>query len=264
MIPFLRWAGSKRKLLPVLREYWDDRTGKYIEPFMGSACFFFAIKPEAAVIGDTNEELVQTFEAVRDNPVAVHNYLRPLRRNETTYYIVRDSWDCYKEPARTAARFIYLNRLCFNGIYRTNTKGEFNVPYGGESTGSFPSLKHLKEIGEALQKATICRNDFEQTLNAAKSGDFVYLDPPYSVENRRVFKQYGSSVFGLADLERLARRLIELDSSGVSFVLSYAMCEEALRLFKRWRIRRRMTTRNVSGFAEHRRQAVELLITNIK
>jgi DNA adenine methylase len=263
MTPFLRWAGSKRKLLPDLQTFWNARSEKYIEPFMGSACFFFAIQPDAAVLGDTNEELVKTFEAVRDDPVAVHNYLRPLRRNEATYYTVRDSWDCYGESARTAARFIYLNRLCFNGIYRTNTQGEFNVPYSGEATGSFPSLKHLREVSKALQKATICKSDFERTLDAAEPGDFVYLDPPYSVANRRVFKQYGSAVFGSADLERLARRLVELDSRKVSFVLSYAMCEEALRLFKRWKIRRRMTTRNVSGFAEHRRRAVELLVTNI-
>jgi DNA adenine methylase len=263
MTPFLRWAGSKKKLLPDLQTFWNGKSGKYIEPFMGSACFFFAIEPKAAVLGDTNEELVETFEAVRDDPIAVHNYLRPLARNEATYYKVRDSWDCHGKSARTAARFIYLNRLCFNGIYRTNTQGKFNVPYGGGPTGSFPSLKQLREISKALQKATLCKSDFEETLDAATSGDFVYLDPPYSVENRRVFKQYGSAVFGLSDLERLARRLIELDKSGVFFVLSYAMCEEALRLFSCWKIRRRMTTRNVSGFAEHRRRAVELLVTNI-
>jgi DNA adenine methylase len=262
MTPFLRWAGSKRKLLPDLQTYWDDRCGKYVEPFMGSACLFFAVEPKTAVLGDTNGDLVETFTAVRENPVAVHNYLKPLARNEERYYRVRDSWASAGQRPRTAARFIYLNRLCFNGIYRTNAHGEFNVPYGGEGSGSFPSLKDLTEASLALQTATILKCDFERTLDFAKSGDFVYLDPPYSVANRRVFKQYGASVFGLSDLERLADRLIELDRGGVLFVLSYAMCGEALRLFGRWRVRRRMTARNVSGFAKHRRRAVELLVTN--
>ena len=263
MAPFLRWAGSKKRLLPHLARFSTNGNGKYFEPFMGSACLFFAIEPETAVLGDTNQELVETFQAVRENPVAVHNYLRPLRRDEITYYKVRDFWDCQGEAARIAARFIYLNRLCFNGIYRTNTRGEFNVPYSGDSTGSIPSLKNLRAASTTLQKATIYNTDFETVIDAANAGDFVYLDPPYSVSNRRVFKQYGSSVFGLSDLERLSRRLIKLDHDGVFFVLSYAMCEEALRLFKRWKIQRRIVTRNVSGFAQHRRRAVELLVTNI-
>src|SRR5438552_7476153 len=252
MKPFLRWAGSKKKLLPDLLKYWAEcSVQKYVESFMGSASLFFALQPKAAVLGDTNKELVKTFEAVRDDPVAVHNFLKPLRVNKKTYYDVRDSWNDSDELAKTAARFIYLNRLCFNGIYRTNVKGIFNAPYSGESTGSLPSLQHLEEISRVLRSATIKWGDFEETLGLADSGDFVYLDPPYSVANRRVFKQYGASVFGLSDLKRLSRQLVRLDTRGVLFVLSYAMCEEALHLFKRWRFQRRMVTRNVSGFAEH-------------
>ena len=261
--PFLRWAGSKRKLVPELRNYWNDAKGRYIEPFMGSACLFFAVQPRRAVLGDTNGELVRTFKAVRNDPAAVFHFLRPLRRDPQFYYAVRRSWREEQNSARFAARFIYLNRLCFNGIYRTNVLGEFNVPYGGNSTGAFPSLVHLNQISAALQGARICRSDFEQVLSTARCGDFVYLDPPYSVANRRIFKQYGPAVFGRADLERLASCLRQLDARGVEFVLSYALCEEALRLFKKWNLRRRTTMRNVSGFAKHRRQAVELIATNI-
>src|SRR2546429_8391372 len=113
MIPFLRWAGSKRKLVPDLEPFWASATGKYIEPFMGSACLFFSIEPQAAILGDTNNDLVETFKTVRDNPRAVHNHLRVLRRNEIAYYKIRDEWPHCETSARRAARFIYLNRLCF-------------------------------------------------------------------------------------------------------------------------------------------------------
>ena len=264
MKPFLRWAGSKRKLLPDLLKYWAACSAKqYVEPFMGSASLFFALQPRAAVLGDTNRELVETFESVRDSPRAVYDFLTSLDHTEETYYAVRDSRTYSGSPAKAAARFIFLNRLCFNGIYRTNASGSFNVPYSGEATGTFPTLEQLEEISLALQGATIMWSDFEDTISTATAGDFGYLDPPYSVANRRVFKQYGASVFGLSDLKRLSRSLVQLNNRGASFVLSYATCEEALRLFRRWKIQRRIVTRNVSGFAQHRRRAVELLVTNI-
>ena len=119
MKPFLRWAGSKKKLLPDLLKYWAEcSVQKYVEPFMGSASLFFALQPKAAVLGDTNKELVKTFEAVRDDPVAVHNFLKPLRVNKKTYYDVRDSWNDSDELAKTAARFdAALRKLPESGAF---------------------------------------------------------------------------------------------------------------------------------------------------
>src|SRR3954452_19394807 len=137
MKPFLRWAGSKKKLLPDLLTYWTACAAKkYFEPFMGSASLFFALQPKTAVLGDTNKELVETFEAVRDSPRAVYSFLSDLAHTKETYYAVRDTWTGCEDRARAAARFIFLNRLCFNGIYRTNADGDFNVPYSGDATGA--------------------------------------------------------------------------------------------------------------------------------
>lgn len=250
-------------MIPYLRQYWGSGFERYVEPFMGSACLFFALEPKAAVLGDTNQELVSAFKSIRLNPTRVHALLSKLPLGEEQYYQLRDEQPAATDPLYPAARFVYLNRFCFNGIYRTNTRGKFNVPFGGERSGALPTLPQLIEASGLLRRAAIRNGDFETTLAECAAGDFVYLDPPYSVGNRRIFKQYGPSVFGINDLERLSDILPQLNERGVKFVLSYAACSEARDLFARWSKRHRMTTRNVSGFAKHRRKAVELLFTNI-
>ena len=265
MNPFIRWAGSKRKLLPDLREYWETsgKVNRYIEPFAGSACFFFFLEPNAAILGDTNRGLIEMLETVRDQPVRVHEQLMQFPLGKDSFYAVRDASIDTPDRCIRAARFIYLNRFCFNGIYRTNNAGKFNVPYGGGATGDVPTLHELLSAREALRGAKLVVGDFEKTLACADEGDFVYMDPPYSVSNRRVFKQYGPSVFGLNDMHRLAAQLVQLDEKGAKFVLSYACCPQAMQLFSGWNLRRRLTNRNIAGFSTHRRQAVELMFSNI-
>lgn len=261
---FLRWAGSKRKLIPHLAEYWTDTFDRYVEPFMGSACLFFSLEPKVAMLGDTNQELISAFTTIRAQPERVHALLTGFPIGEETYYRLRDEPPPASDHLYRAARFVYLNRFCFNGIYRTNRRGQFNVPFGGDRSGALPTLAQLIEASALLRRATIHSGDFETTLSGCAAGDFVYLDPPYSVANRRIFKQYGPSVFGIDDLKRLSLMLPQLDARGVKFVLSYASCSEAREFFGRWSKQCRMTTRNVSGFAKHRRKAVELLFSNIR
>jgi len=263
MKPLIRWAGSKRKLLPYLKTFWNGTFTRYVEPFAGSACLFFDLEPDVAMLGDTNRELVATYKAIRSDPEAVYDILRQIPSNKSSYYAFREQAPTDKHGFLAAARFIYLNRFCFNGIYRTNMAGKFNVPFSGEGTGAIPDLKHLQNVSRQLQKAKIYGSDFENILDKTVEGDFVYLDPPYSVENRRVFKQYGPSIFGLEDLDRLSKQLFALDKKRVKFVVSYAYCREALEKFGSWMVTRKLTTRNISGFAEHRKKAVELMFTNI-
>ena len=261
--PFLRWAGSKRKLVGALSSYWNNDFRRYIEPFMGSACLYFEICPPKAVLSDINKDLVNTFLAIRDSPKAVFNRLSKINHGKASYLSLR------KVPLRdldavdAAAVFVFLNRYCFNGLYRTNLEGTFNVPFAHSGTGKLPGLLDLRTASIALERAKIKHSDFQTILENAKEGDFFYLDPPYAVGNRRIFRQYDPSSFGLDDLNRLSKAIDALDSKKAKFVLSYAFCPEALKAFDKWRQRKVFIQRNIAGFATHRRRAAELLITNI-
>ena len=260
--PFIRWAGSKRKQIPLLRSFWNPSFGRYVEPFMGSACLFFALNPRKALLADTNSELIRAFQAVRDHPRAVSNRLAKIPHGKRSYYSVRKLVPCHLDSIDAAARFIFLNRFCFNGLYRTNESGSFNVPYASSGTGDLPTFSELQIISQALSVCSIRQSDFEKTLVQTRLGDFVYLDPPYAVGNRRVFRQYGPSSFGLHDLQRLADSLTTLDKRGVKFLLSYAACAEASHFFKPWPQKKIFIQRNIAGFVAHRRLAGEVLISN--
>jgi DNA adenine methylase len=261
--PFLRWAGSKRKLLPELSKHCSVETGRYIEPFMGSACLFFHLKPSAAVLADTNADLIELFEVIRQSPHEVYDRLIRLPRTERQYYELRGRTPHRMKVMNRVVRFLYLNRNCFNGLYRTNLKGQFNVPFSAVRTGDYPSRDEFLSASKLLARASLACGDFSEVVRThVRPGDLVYLDPPYAVENRRVFRQYGPQTFGTSDLERLATLLRHIDDLGARFVLSYADCPEAIRTFQEWPQRRVVTQRNISGFARHRRKDTELIAMN--
>lgn len=262
--PFLRWAGSKRKLLATLTPYWGGGRGRYVEPFMGSACLFYALRPAHALLSDINSDLVDTVTTVKEHPRAVYNATRRIERGRASYYRVRSLEPSSLGPVGRAARFIFLNRFCFNGLYRTNKIGRFNVPYSSSRTGDLPTWTGLRLASEALQTAEIRRSDFEEVLAETQKGDFVYLDPPYAIRNRRVFRQYDPHSFGVSDIARLAAALTVIDRKGVRFVLSYAYCAEATRAFSGWPTRKLFVQRNISGFRNTRRLAAELVVSNVR
>jgi DNA adenine methylase len=206
--------------------------------------------------------LIRTFLAFRDHPQAVSNRLASIPHGKRSYYSIRRQRLSDLEDVDAAAKFIFLNRFCFNGLYRTNEVGRFNVPHGSSGTGRLPSASELRVVARALRRCRIGQADFEDTLSRTKPGDLVYLDPPYAVGNRRIFSQYGPSSFGLHDLQRLADCLASMDSRNVKFVLSYASCAEAVKFFQRWPRRKIYIQRNIAGFATHRRRAGEVLISN--
>ncbi len=262
--PFLRWAGSKKKLLPRLVEFWSPNYSRYLEPFMGSAVLFFSIAPQRAILSDINDELIEVFSAVKRYPRAIHSRLLELPRGKRAYYKIRKENSNGLGLIDRAVRFIYLNRFCFNGIYRVNQNGKFNVPYGGNSNAYVPTLEDFKSTSAALRRTNIIADDFESTLKKnVRKGDFVYIDPPYAQDNRKVFHQYRPNEFGLEDLNRLARSLDLINRRGAHFLLSYGWCPEALRIFRSWPHQKLMVHRNISGFVESRRLAAELLMTNI-
>lgn len=261
----LRWAGSKRQLLPTLASYWMQSELRYVEPFAGSAALFFHLRPERALLGDINGDLIGFYNAVKLNPKLVYDIASQIAPQKETYYQIRKNFTAEADPITRAAYFLYLNRYCFNGIYRTNMKGEFNVPFSGSKTGNLPSWPVFAQSVDQLDKATIERRDFEELLlENVNSGDFIYLDPPYAVSSHRVFSEYGSNSFSLNDLPRLQRTLVELDSRGARFVLSYAFSKESQKYFGEWKNRRVICQRNVAGFTGSRRKAVETIVTNFE
>ena len=249
--------------MPVLTAMVPTDFERYVEPFAGSACLFFHISPAKAVLADINGELINTYRQLKAKPrklsAAIANF--PDRSPEA-YYRVRalkpENLNCIER----AARFIYLNRLCFNGLYRTNTKGEFNVPYGGGRAGDIPDEGALLASSRAFRRASLVCASFEDVLAETKSGDFIYLDPPYSISNRRVFNNYSPEIFGTKYLRLLRHELKRLDKMGARFLLSYGLSKEGLDLANGFNAKHALVQRQISGFSAHRRKARELLITN--
>lgn len=262
--PFLRWAGSKKKLLPRLIKFWSPNYSRYLEPFMGSAVLFFSIAPQQAILSDINEDLIDVFNAIKNSPKAVHRRLRELPRGKSAYYKIRQENTKGLGRLDRAARFIYLNRFCFNGIYRVNQSGKFNVPYGGNRNAYIPTLDDLHAASEILSGTKVLAEDFESILKRnVRRGDFIYLDPPYAQDNRKVFHQYRQNEFGIEDLRRLEKSINLIDDRSAHFLLSYGWCPEALRVFESWPHQKIMVQRNIAGFVKSRRLAAEMLVTNI-
>ena len=263
MRSFLRWAGSKKQLLPILGEYWSCHYTRYIEPFAGSSCLFFHVEPVSAILGDLNGELISTLRAIRLDVGRVIECLRRIPRNKKNYYRVRRADPSSLGIYGAAARFLYLNSLCFNGLYRTNGAGYFNVPYcpPGHKTVPEPLLIQASAL---LNRATLLVSDFEETMTMAGAGDFVYLDPPYALSGRRIFSEYGPRLFQTCDLDRLQTALDGLNARGAKFVVSYADCLEGRKALDQWKLRRVKTRRNIAGFTGDRKSSYELLATNLE
>jgi DNA adenine methylase len=259
----LRWAGSKRALLPALKRYWvNNSTGRYIEPFCGSACLYFAIEPQRAILGDINRELITSYKVLSARPTEVIECIRHYPISKANYYRLRKQAPESLSEIEQAARFLFLNRLCFNGIYRTNLSGQFNVPIGKPKSKVKFDFETILQASSLLRHASILNSDFANVLDQATEGDFVYLDPPYAVARRRVFSEYHPESFAERDLDRLQQCLHKLDAKRVRFVVSYADSREGRELVSDWHFQRVRTRRNVAGFASDRRYAFELMASN--
>jgi DNA adenine methylase len=259
---FIRWAGSKRRALHHLRGHWTGSPARYVEPFAGSACLFFDLQPRNAVLGDINGELMCAMHAVKQDPYLVLECYRRLHKSRRGYYTIRALDARSLSEAERAARFLYLNRYCFNGLYRTNSKGQFNVPYGPPKSHAPLDGQAIINASRALQNALLVTADFQVTLSHARSGDFVYLDPPYVTSSRRVFCEYLPGSFNKDDLQRLGETLRELSSRGAVFLITYGDSPEARELLAPWNPRRFRTRRNIAGFCGDRRDSYELVATN--
>jgi DNA adenine methylase len=258
--PLLRWAGSKRQLIPILQKCVPP-FGTYIEPFAGSACLFFNLLPKRAILSDYNKELVQALRYLRKCPAKLFFRLHAFPKTDPFYYKLRSKDRSRLDDLDKAARFFYLNRYCFNGVYRTNKLGLFNVPKGSR-TGQLPSLPELRIFSTVLKTVALKCRDFELALDDVQKGDFVYLDPPYAMPNQRRSGEYGCGAFDYGDLERLVAMLKSIDRKGAHFLLSYADDDYVRANCSSWSHRVITAKRHVAGFSQHRCIVNERLIAN--
>jgi DNA adenine methylase len=252
--PFIKWAGGKTRLLPVLLPYVPESFRRYHEPFLGGGAFLFAVHGRGelpAFASDFNEDLVNVWQTVRTNPVALHRRLVTYVKNDSEEFFYSVRAEKHEEPLERAAHFIYLNKTAWNGLYRVNRWGEFNVPWGAREF-SPPRLGTLEAAAAELADVQIEQADFRDALILAEEGDFVYLDPPYlKVSDTSKFNGYTQQRFRIGDLEDLANMLHELTERGVGWLLSNRDSEQLRALFPDCEIARLTVRRSVA--AQNRR-----------
>jgi len=272
--PFVKWAGGKRQLISVLNENLPDSFGTYFEPFLGGGALLFNMLTERnkqkCNISDLNSDLVLAYATIRDN---VEDLISSLRQHEkyyqkdskSYYYSIRESSP--KNEIEKTSRLIFLNRTCFNGLYRVNRKGQFNVPLGKYTNPNIVNEDNLRSVSHILtsSKVTIQCRDFESVLRDAKKGDLVYFDPPYQpVTNTANFTSYTSRSFTYDDLNRLADLCVKLDSKGCNVLLSNSNSKEVVDMFSNttWTINKIKANRSINSNSTKRTGHFELLIKN--
>ena len=272
--PFLKWAGGKRRLLPVISSSFPPNFGRYFEPFLGGGAVLFhvlsAYPGKQCSVSDANPDLIAAYETIRDD---VEGLIALLSRHAEEY--ARGGKDYYYEvraaspggKAERAARLLFLNRTCFNGLYRVNRKGEFNVPFGWYKNPSIVNADMLRAAGSLLSSRplSIKCGDFGGIVGEASRGDLIYMDPPYQpVSTTASFTSYTMNDFGSVDLERLASVCAELDSRGCYMLFSNSDVPEMRRLFGggRWMAARLSVSRMINSDGTKRTGHSELLLKN--
>ncbi len=237
--PFLKWAGGKRALLPVLLPLVPKEFGTYYEPFVGGGALFFALRPDQAVLSDANERLIRTYRAVRDEPDRVVHLLHRSKakheKDSKTFFTKARAFfnGGGASDADVAAPFIYLNKTCFNGLYRENSLGKFNVPIGAYKDPVICDEKNLRACSTALQGADVRCGDFAAVVARAEPGDLVYFDPPYlPISATSSFTGYTADGFALRDHRRLRDLALELKARGVHVLISNSAAPAILDLYQ--------------------------------
>ncbi len=253
--PILKWAGGKTQMLSQLLPRVPERYGTYIEPFFGGGALFFALRPQSAVVSDSNPELVNLYRQVSLHVNDVIDCLSCYRNEEDLYYDTRAlDWRTLN-PAQAAARTLFLNKTCFNGLYRVNRQGGFNVPFGRYKNPCICDEDALRAASEALAQVEIVCGDYLDVLSRyAKKGDFVFLDPPYvPVSKHADFKRYTANQFGEDDHRRLASEVKRLREMGCSVLLTNSAAPLVYELYGAYEHYVFDTKRHISCHGDSRR-----------
>ncbi len=260
--PFLKWAGGKRWLVNHYSHFFEGiKFERYFEPFLGSGAVFFHLRPNQAFLSDLNEELINTYQGVKDVPDQIERLLKEHHKKHCKeyYYFMRK--ENFSSLAEKAARTIYLNRTCWNGLYRVNLKGKFNVPIGTK-TNVVLETDDFRRISKLLKKMTIKAQDFEKTIDQCGKNDLVFVDPPYTVcHNNNGFLKYNEDIFSWDDQVRLRNSVWRAHARGAKIVVLNACNESVIKLYKNFPRLMKLSRHSVlSGNAQHRRSVEELIV----
>ncbi len=259
--PFLKWVGGKRQLLPELHARVPRGFDTYFEPFLGGGALFFSLLPEKAVLSDFNERLVRTYRAIRDDVDEVIAELSTYPHDRVFFEELRRVDVDALEDVQVAAWMIYLNRTGFNGLYRVNKSGGFNVPFGKYKNPTICNPDLLLTASEALQNAEILHASFADTFSRAQPGDFVYFDPPYvPLSETSSFTSYTKDGFGMAEQAALRDTAWKLKSRGVDVLLSNSSAGAVFELYDRFQIDEVYASRAINSKASGRGKVAEVLI----
>lgn len=264
VLPFLKWAGGKRWLVKNHPEFFPETSGIHIEPFAGSAAVFFALRPKKGLLSDSNGRLIECFKAIKKNYADFENNLKWFASNHSKefYYETRNRhFDC--ETWR-AAQFLYLNRVCFNGIYRENLRGEFNVPIGSKTNVLLDS-DDFGGASKMLKRTSLMNSDFEKIIDRAAENDFLFIDPPYTTKhNLNGFVKYNQKIFSWSDQERLAAAVHRAHKRNVTITLSNADHADVRELYQEFLQVISVRRANViASKSEHRGETSEMVATNV-
>ncbi len=260
--PFLRWAGGKTWLIKHLKNIKKQEFNNYHEAFLGGAATYFYLQPNGhSYLSDLNGDLIETYQAIKENAMEVIQKLETFKNTEDDYYAIRSR--AFETQFDRAARFIYLNQTSFNGIYRVNLKGVYNVPFGFR-TKNFLDKENLVSAQKALQNTTLKQGDFYNVLENVKQGDLVFLDPPYTVShNLNGFIKYNEKIFSLEDQMRLSKLIDELKIKGAYYILTNAAHKTIEAIFdkgdKQFEFKRASL---IGGINSERGQTSEFVFTN--
>ncbi len=261
--PFIKWAGGKTQLLGELISRVPRSYNVYFEPFIGGGALYFAISPDEAIIADINEDLINAYIIVRDSPDELIEALSKYKNEKVYFYEIRSQLQENLSPIERAARLIYLNRTCFNGLYRVNKSGQFNVPFAGYKNPNIAQTDKILAGSEALQNTDIYHAGFDEVLKKATTNDFIYLDPPYFPKSvYSDFKRYNKEQFHKEDHERLAELYDNLSNRGCKVMLSNSDTPFTRELYKKWRIDTVYAKRMINSDASKRGEVTEIIVTN--
>ncbi|MFD2512567.1 DNA adenine methylase [Pontibacter locisalis] len=261
--PFLRWAGGKRWFLKELDKLVDiNKYNTYHEPFIGGGSVFFHLKPRKAVISDSNPELINVYNQLKYNVEETVSTLKNYEKSEEFYYKIRSQ--VFSSKIEEAAKFIFLNQLSFNGIYRVNSRGEYNVPYGRRNSFNF-DFDNLFEVNKLLENTEIIKQDFEDTLQKVKEDDFIFLDPPYTVtHNQNGFIHYNQKLFSLEDQYRLSDYIKQIKVRGAFYILTNAAHQVVKEIFSNGDRMYEVDRASIIGGKNAKRgKYSELILTNL-
>jgi DNA adenine methylase len=268
--PVVKWVGGKRQIINEIMKYVPESYTTYYEPFLGGGALLFKLQPQKAVVNDINHELINLYEVIKDNVEELIKDLKTHKNEKEYFYKIREldrKKDEYSKltSVQRASRIIYLNKTCYNGLFRVNKAGEFNTPFGNYKKPNIVNETTLKAVSDYFNQAKIrfCSLDFTVVLKGARKGAFVYFDPPYDpVSDTASFTGYDRSGFDRSEQIRLKETCDKLDQKGVKFLLSNSATDFIKDLYKEYRIEIIQAKRPINSKADKRGEIDEVLVMN--